>query len=149
MQEAEGLFNNLTYERVRLNLGRPIGDRQPELDGRGEEGRGHRSWGSRRRRCHCRGGGLAGVFQSTLRCMVFKSDGIGMKRRERRPRPCHFRGRGKSRTALTMAGSGESSPEFAKLALEVTIRHGRWMGRKRRERRSLPSEKHGAEVAQR
>jgi hypothetical protein len=37
MQETEGLFNNLTYERVRLNLSRPIGDGQPGLDGRGEE----------------------------------------------------------------------------------------------------------------
>jgi hypothetical protein len=45
MQEDEGLFNNLTYERVRLNLGRPIGDGQPGLDGRGEEGCGHWSWG--------------------------------------------------------------------------------------------------------
>jgi hypothetical protein len=43
MPKTEGLFNNLTYERVRLNLGRPIGDGQFGLDGRGEEGRGHQS----------------------------------------------------------------------------------------------------------
>jgi hypothetical protein len=55
-----------------------------------------------------------------LRCKVFKSDGMGMKRRERRPRPCHFRGQGKSRMALAMAGRGESSRELTKLALETT-----------------------------
>jgi hypothetical protein len=48
-----------------------------------------------------------------------------------------------------MAGRGESIAELAKLALKVTIQHGRWMGRERRERRSSPSEKHEAEVARR
>jgi hypothetical protein len=50
-------------------------------------------------------------------------------------------------TALAMTDSGRGSPELAKTTLEVTIRHGRWMGRKRRERRSSLSEKHGAKAA--
>jgi hypothetical protein len=56
-----------------------------------------------------------------LRCTIFKSDGIGMNRRERRPRPCHFRGRGKSRTALAMAGGRKSSSESINRALEATV----------------------------
>jgi hypothetical protein len=37
-----------------------------------------------------------------------------------------------------MAGSGGSSPELMKPALEATIEKGEGMGRKRRARRSLP-----------
>jgi hypothetical protein len=40
-----------------------------------------------------------------------------------------------------MADCGGGSPELAKMALEATIRHRRWTGRKRRERRSSLSEK--------
>jgi hypothetical protein len=69
--------------------------------------------------------------KKALRCTVFNSAGMGRKRREQRPRWDAFRGRRSLGAALAMAGSGESSPELAKLALEATIGEDKGMGRKR------------------
>jgi hypothetical protein len=102
----------------------------------GEEGNmGRRSWGRTRRRRHCRGGGLAGVAQSSSTVHGFQNQkhrgDAGKKANSTMP-PARSR---KGCTALAMTGGGRGSPEFAKTALEAMIEEDKGMGRKQGRRR--------------
>jgi hypothetical protein len=72
---------------------------------------------------------LAGVAQRGATVHGFQLAGMGRKRRERRPRPCHFHGWGRSHAAPSMTGSGRTSPAWVIRALEATIRETKGMGR--------------------